>query len=155
MEVCVLDLFSTLDVDVGSCRDHVSLVCTADGVWCGDRWLESDVVLCASGDNDIPGYMVKAWLKKIEHLGLVVVAVVGVFGVGVEVVVEVVQPGAGVEGVRGEVGVVVVRGEVGVEDVRGEVGVVGVRGEVVVVHEQVRVVGVGRVGEVGLVLGTG
>lgn len=65
------------------------------------------------------------------------VAVVGVFGVGVEVVVEVVQPGAGVEGVR------------------GEVGVVGVRGEVVVVHEQVRVVGVGRVGEVGLVLGTG
>ena len=23
--------------------------------------LESDVVLCASGDNDIPGYMVKAW----------------------------------------------------------------------------------------------
>ena len=54
MEVCVLDLFSTLDVDVGSCRDHVSLVCTADGVWCGDRWLESDVVLCASGDNDIP-----------------------------------------------------------------------------------------------------
>lgn len=137
MEVCVLDLFSTLDVDVGSCRDHVSLVCTADGVWCGDRWLESDVVLCASGDNDIPGYMVKAWLKKIEHLGLVVVAVVGVFGVGVEVVVEVVQPGAGVEGVR------------------GEVGVVGVRGEVVVVHEQVRVVGVGRVGEVGLVLGTG
>ena len=137
MEVCVLDLFSTLDVDVGSCRDHVSLVCTADGVWCGDRWLESDVVLCASGDNDIPGYMVKAWLKKIEHLGLVVVAVVGVFGVGVEVVVEVVQPGAGVESVR------------------GEVGVVGVRGEVVVVHEQVRVVGVGRVGEVGLVLGTG
>lgn len=133
----------------------MSLVCTADGVWCGDRWLESDVVLCASGDNDIPGYMVKAWLKKIEHLGLVVVAVVGVFGVGVEVVVEVVQPGAGVEGVRGEVGVVVVRGEVGVEDVRGEVGVVGVRGEVVVVHEQVRVVGVGRVGEVGLVLGTG
>ena len=69
MEVCVLDLFSTLDVDVGSCRDHVSLVCTADGVWCGDRWLESDVVLCASGDNDIPGYMVKAWLKKMSTWG--------------------------------------------------------------------------------------
>ena len=76
-------------------------------------------------------------MKKIEHLGLVVVAVVGVFGVGVEVVVEVVQLGAGVEGVR------------------GEVCVEGVRGEVVVVHEQVRVVGVGCVGEVGLVLGTG
>ena len=76
-------------------------------------------------------------MKKYEHLGLVVVAVVGVFGVGVEVVVEVIQLGAGVEGVR------------------GEVSVVGVRGEVGVVHEQVRVVGVGRVGEVGLVLGTG
>ena len=29
------------------------------GVVAGE--LESDVVLCASGDNDIPGCMVKAW----------------------------------------------------------------------------------------------
>ena len=67
--------------------------------------LSVDVVLCASGDNDIPGYMVKNLAKNIGHLGLVVVAVVGVCGVGVGEEVHVVQPGTGVENVRGEVGV--------------------------------------------------
>ena len=64
--------------------------------------LSVDVVLCASGDNDSPGYMVKNLAKNIGHLGLVVVAVVGVCGVGVGEEVHVVQPGAGVENVRGE-----------------------------------------------------